>query len=446
MLRPVYQFRSFIKSPLLPLAAAIVMTMPCITVPVLAQQVTAVKDPPTVQPYLEPAALLTLESAVRLALDHSPSVAAARHEIEATEGQILQGSLRPNPDIAYVADDTRNVSRTSTAQFDLPIETAGKREARIEAAERGRSVAVSDLGSVQLRLRAAVTAAFFDVLAAQELTSLARETVKLAQRATDIAAKRVIAGKVSPVEETRARVAEAGVRVSLMQAESQLKNARHRLSGLWGNPEPNFTEATGELDRLQESPAIDVVRQRLAASPLLERAQRELERRRSLVGLEQRRAVPDVSVSLGMKRQENLSGEQMLVGVKVPLPLFNRNQGNLLEALRREDKAREELRAVRVNLSSEALQALERLNARRDEAELLRRDLVPGAQSAYEAATIGFENGKFSFLEVLDAQRTFFSAKSQYLSALAAFHRAQTELESLLGQAATEPATSTSKE
>lgn len=445
MHKPTHSF-TFFSKPCRSLTSALLVAS-VFSVPLsaaLAQ--TAVSLSATDQPYLEPVTSLTLDEAIRLALEHSPTVAAARREIEATEGQILQGSLRPNPDIAYAAEDMRHASRSSTAQLDIPIETAGKREARIEAAQRGRIVAVSDLGSAQLRLRAAVTAAFFDVLAAQELTALAKQTVLLAQRATDIASKRVTAGKVSPVEETRARVAEAGVRVSLLQAESQLRNARHRLSGLWGNPEPRFTEVSGELDRLMASPDLEVVQRRLAASPLLERAQRELERRRSLVSLEQRRAVPDVSFSVGMKRQETLSGDQVLVGVKVPLPVFNRNQGNLLEALRREDKAREELRAVRVSLSSEALQALERVGARRDEVELLRRDLVPGAQSAYEAATIGFENGKFSFLEVLDAQRTYFSAKSQYLTALAAFHRAQTELESLLGQVSADPVTSSSRE
>lgn len=442
MLKPTHQHTSFLKRPLSSIAIALGLL---VAVPVAQSQTTA-RTAAIDQPFIEPAAPLTLDAALRLALDHSPAVAAARYEIEATEGQIVQGSLRPNPDIAYVADDTRNLSRSSTAQFDIPVETAGKRAARIEAAERGRGVALSDFGGAQLRVRALVTAAFFDVLAAQEQAALARETLQLAQRATDIAVKRVAAGKVSPVEETRARVAEGSVRVSLMQAESQLKNARHRLSGLWGNPEPHFTEVTGELDRLIDSPAIDVVQQRLSSSPLLERAQREVERRRSLVGVEQSRAVPDLTFSIGAKRQETLTGEQMLVGVKVPLPLFNRNQGNLLEALRREDKAREELRAVQVNLSSEALQALERVSARREEVDLLRRDVVPGAQSAYEAATIGFENGKFSFLEVLDAQRTYFSAKSQYLTALAAFHRAQTELESLLGQSDSGAAPSSSKE
>jgi len=445
MHKPTHSFRFFSK-PSRSLTSALLVASVFSGPLSVALAQTAVSLSVIDQPYLEPATSLTLDEAIRLALEHSPTVAAARREIDATEGQILQGSLRPNPDIAYVAEHMRHASRSSTAQFDIPIETAGKREARIEAAQRGRSVALSDLGSTQLRLRAAVTAAFFDVLAAQELTALAKQTVLLAQRATDIATKRVTAGKVSPVEETRARVAEAGVRVSLLQAESQLRNARHRLSGLWGNPEPRFVEVSGELDRLMASPDLDAVQRRLASSPLLERAQRELERRRSLVGLEQRRAVPDFSVSVGMKRQETLSGDQVLVGVKVPLPVFNRNQGNLLEALRREDKAREELRAVRVSLSSEALQALERVSARRDEVELLRKDLVPGAQSAYEAATIGFENGKFSFLEVLDAQRTYFSAKSQYLTALAAFHRAQTELESLLGQASADPVTSSSRE
>jgi cobalt-zinc-cadmium efflux system outer membrane protein len=105
----------------------------------------------------------------------------------------------------------------------------------------------------------------------------------------------------------------------------------------------------------------------------------------------------------------------------------------LQEALRREDKAAEELQATQTALSATALQALENVNARRRDADLLRMEVLPGARSTYEAATIGFENGKFSFLEVLDAQRTLIAAKSQYLIALANVHRAQAELESLIG-------------
>ena len=77
--------------------------------------------------------------------------------------------------------------------------------------------------------------------------------------------------------------------------------------------------------------------------------------------------------------------------------------------------------------------ARERLDAIRGEVDVLQRDVLPGAKSAYDAATIGFENGKFNFLEVLDAQRTYFAAKSQYLKALAEAHRAAADIDRVLG-------------
>ncbi len=382
----------------------------------------------------EPAAPLTLEQAQRLAREGSPALSVARREVEATEGQVLQGSLRPNPEFVFQADDASRPSRSSTAQLDMPIETANKREARVEAAERGRDVAQTDLADRGQRLRAAVSAAFFDVLAAQELLRAAQDSLNLARRATDVASRRVTAGKVSPVEETKARVAEAGARVALAQAESGLRNARTRLSSLWGNPMPQFTLAEGSVDSLPDLPDGIAVEQRLQRAPALLRAERELQRRKALVGVEQSRTVPDFTVSVGMKRREDTVGrDQLLVGVSVPLQVFNRNQGNLPEALRREDKARDELQAVRTSVAADAWQALEKVNARRSEAELLQRDVLPGARSAYEAATIGFENGKFSFLELLDAQRTLFSATAQYLTAIAAVHAALAELDGILG-------------
>lgn len=405
---------------------ALVIALPllCISAPISAQVPTLVERP-------EP---LRLDQAIRYAIEYNPTLSAARREVMATEGQVLQGSLRPNPDFIYQADDVSRVGRTSTAEVGVPFETGGKREARVRAAGLGREVALADLGSAELRLRSAVIAAFFDVLAAQELRATSEESVRLAQRATDIAAKRVAAGKISPVEETRARVAEAGARVALNQSESELRNSRRRLASLWGNTTPNFSEASGDVEALVEPPNAEAILARLSNAPQLRRAQRELERRKSLVTLEQARSVPDFTVSVGVKRSLDMPGEQALVALKVPLPIFNRNQGNLQEALRREDKAAEELQATQTALAATALQTLENVSARRRDADLLRTEVVPGARSTYEAATIGFENGKFSFLEVLDAQRTLIAAKSQYLIALANFHRAQAELESLIGE------------
>lgn len=86
-----------------------------------------------------------------------------------------------------------------------------------------------------------------------------------------------------------------------------------------------------------------------------------------------------------------------------------------------------------MRLHSEIAQARERLATIASEIQALQQDVLPGAKSAYDAATIGFENGKFNFLEVLDAQRTYFTAKAQYLKALGEAHRAAADVDRLLG-------------
>ena len=122
------------------------------------------------------------------------------------------------------------------------------------------------------------------------------------------------------------------------------------------------------------------------------------------------------------------------VHAPVPLPLFDRNQGNVLESLRRTDKARDELSATEIRLDNELAQAFEKLNTSRQEAEALQKEILPGAKSAYDAAVTGFEFGKFAFLDVLDAQRTLLQTKSQYLRALSDAHRAAAEIDGILGE------------
>jgi outer membrane protein, heavy metal efflux system len=133
-----------------------------------------------------------------------------------------------------------------------------------------------------------------------------------------------------------------------------------------------------------------------------------------------------------MKRAEELGRDQLIVGISIPIPLLDGNRGNLLEALKREDKARDQLSALRVRLTGDVLQARERLSNGHLELESLLRDVLPGAQLAYENATKGFELGKFSFLDVLDAQRTLFQARTQYLRTLTETHRSASDIDRLL--------------
>ena len=382
------------------------------------------------------AAGLTLPDAIVLALSANAELAAASRELEAGDAAVVQGRARPNPELSLLFEDTRRATRSTTLQLSQPIETGGKRAARVDAAERGRDIASAELAARRAELRAVVVLAFRDVLVAQERITLAADAVALAARAVDAAGKRVLAGKVSPVEETRARVAESAVRLESVQAQTQWRSARLRLAALWGQATPRFERVDGSATELPALPSRETIEARAAASPQLRRAQLEVQRRRALADVERARGVPDLTLSLGVKRDQELGRNQAVIGLALPLPVFDNNRGNLLEALRREDKARDELAATRTRLVSEALQAREQLDAARAEAKALQDDILPGAQSAYQASSKGFELGKFGFLDVLDAQRTLFQAKAQHLNALAQAHRAAAEIDKPLGDSA----------
>ena len=376
---------------------------------------------------------LSLPKAIELALEGNPEVAAAKRQWEATEGQVLQGRSRPNPELAYSLEDTRSKTRTQSWQLNLPVELGGKRAARTKAAEKSREQAQAQLAELQATVRANVAAAYFDVLTAQERLVLARDSAALAKSSTDTVSKRVAAGKVSPVEESKARVAEAGVRVELAQAASEQRNALSRLFALLGRIDAPYTVLEGKAENLPSVPSLADLQPLISSAPGVVLARIEVDRRKALTALEQSKRVPDVTVSVGMQRSNETQRNVLLFGVSVPLPIFDRNQGNLLEALKLEDKARDELQAATVRLHSEVAQARERLSTITAEVQSLQQDVLPGAKSAYDAATIGFENGKFNFLEVLDAQRTYFTAKSQYLKALGEAHRAAADIDRLLG-------------
>jgi cobalt-zinc-cadmium efflux system outer membrane protein len=377
--------------------------------------------------------VLTLQDALSMALNANAELAAARFELAAVEASVLQANALPNPVLEMSMEDRRRETRETTFQINQPIELGGKRAARMNAAERGRDAAGAELLAKEAEIRAAVITAFFDVVAAQERSRLAEESFELARRGTYAASRRVAAGKVSPVEETKARIAESSVRLELNQAKSELISARKRLAAIWGNPTPRFEYAKGDVDALPVLPDLNELIRQLSIIPALKRARFEVERRQALVNVERSRRIPDVTVSLGVKRSEELGYNQAIVGLAIPLPLFDSNRGNVLEAQRRSDKAREEFTATEIRIQSDITQAYERLTLARQDADILKNDIVPSAQSAYEAAAKGFEFGKFGFLDVLDAQRTLLQAKSQYLRTLSEAHRAAAAVERIVG-------------
>jgi cobalt-zinc-cadmium efflux system outer membrane protein len=384
--------------------------------------------------HAQPALRLTLDQAQALAASRSVSISAAQREVDAADGALRQAGALRNPELNASVEDTRSATRSTTATLDFPLELGGKRNARVNAADRARERAQAELIDARARSRADVLRAFFSVLVAQERVTLTENSADLAARAADMVGKRVAAGKVSPVDETRARVDQANAQLEAAEAATELQDARQTLAALWGDSQLQFSEVQGDLEWLPSRASAAELIGELDASPGLLASRIEIERRKALVEVERSKGVPDLTVSVGAKRDNELGRTQAIVGISIPLPLFDRNQGATYEAARRADKAVDEHQAARIRLTTELQQASHQLALAKASAQTLKSAVLPAAQQAYDAATKGFEAGKFGFLDVIDAQRSLLQARTRYLGALSKSNQAATTIDRLLGR------------
>lgn len=391
------------------------------------------------RPFAEPAGILVLPQALALALTQNPELAAFSWETRAREAATLQARLFPNPTFGANAANFGNKSIRGfdgdvvTLQLSQLIELGGKRAARTEAAALTQELANWDYETKRVDVLTQVSQTFIEVLTAQKRLALTQQTQDLADQVAAAASARVQAGKVSPVEETKARVVRASVRIELMRAQREQEAARKRLAASWGSTAPRFEAVAGDLDTIRPPPSLESLLQRLASNPDLARWTTEITQRQALIAVEKSRAIPDVTATLGASKYLMPDDYALVVGVSMPLPVFNRNQGGILEAERRLTKAEEDRYSAEVRITTVLNTVYQRLAAAHAEVAALRQEVLPGAQSAYDAARTGYRLGKFGFLDVLDAQRTLFGAKAQHLRALADYHQALAEVERLIG-------------
>ena len=374
-------------------------------------------------------AAIDLSTAIRLALDQ-PAARAAAHEVAASDALVGQAGRLPNPELSWLREGQQAGTRTTTVQINQPIELGGKRRARVALAQGEADVARGDRLAQRLAIRADVIAAYHDVLIAGHRLALAQALTDLARRTVDVAGKRVAAGKISPIDETRARLAAVDASSALTQATAALAIARTRLGALIGRPADTLM-LDDDSDRLPESVPIATMLTRESAA--VRRAQGQLAARQARAEVERAARVPDVTLSVGTQQDDQAGRRQAVVGLSVPLPLFNRNEDALHAALRRSDAANDALAAARVETAAALTAAHTRYETAKQEVRLLRDDVVPGARTAYEQTLKGFEYGKFSFLDVLDAQRTWFQAQTRQWDSLESAWRAWADLERLAG-------------
>jgi cobalt-zinc-cadmium efflux system outer membrane protein len=391
-----------------------------------------------IDPTAKASPALTLPEALDRVGASSPFQDAAAAGIRAAEAQRRVAGLRPNPSIVGEAENVAGTgiyqglrSSETTLGVALPLELGGKRGARIAVAEAqiGRAGLQAEIARADLRLR--VTQAYNAAAAAQRRTAIAEDQVGIAAEVLRAARVRVQAGRASPLEEQRADVAR-------ISAEGALERARRSAEAAYGNLARLLDMAVGRLDSswFDAVPSVGPSRPPTTSGTLTVAAARaDLDTATAQIRLARSQRVPDLTVSASARRLELTNDVAAVFGISIPLNVFNNGRASIAVAEAQREQSDAQRRVSLLNAEQDmAMAQAEAENA----ATTARNATGPALAAATEAARIariGYREGKFGQLDLLDAERTLLETRTAAIDALAAHHDAQARLERLTAAA-----------
>jgi cobalt-zinc-cadmium efflux system outer membrane protein len=389
----------------------------------------------------EPSKSLSLNEAVALALERNPALAAAGWNFRAEEAGIVEARTWPNPEFEFEAEgfggdgEMRGTdSLETTYAFSQVFELGGERSRRTNVASLNRDLAAWELERARLDTVAETRGRFVNLLAAVERVRVQRDIVSMASETLDAVRGQVVAGKASPVDETRARAELSRARIELGRLESARSIERVRLAAMWGSTDPAFDETTGDLSMISKPPAANEVADLLSSSPDLARRQTEIRSAEETVRLRKAAAVPDLAVGAGVKYENASDSTGFVAAVSIPIPVFNRNAGAIQAARSRAEQAVETARAARLELRVALEAACESARAAYRESMALRDEALPAAEEAHRAAEESYRVGKLGYLDVLSSRGSLARVRTEYIEALTTYHTAVIEIERLIGR------------
>jgi cobalt-zinc-cadmium efflux system outer membrane protein len=241
------------------------------------------------------------------------------------------------------------------------------------------------------------------------------------------------AKEASRTDLLQARVEADTTRILLENAENRQQEAWRRLAAVLGIPEMAPEPLVGDLDISDAALGWDEsLAQLLSHSPELAAAAAELEAAAWASERARVEWVPDVGVQANVLHN-NASGDNVAgLQVSLPLPLFNRNQGNIVAADSRLVAAQRNAERIRLDLQNRLATVYRRYANARQQVEKYRTTILPDAKETLDLVTTGYQQGEFSYLNLLTAQRTYFQSNLAYLDSLLELKSARVQIEGLL--------------
>lgn len=335
----------------------------------------------------------------------NPRIVGPRADTEAAQALVGQARLRPNPELSFEVENIAGsgaFSGLSATEYTLSVgqrlELGGKRSARVQAAEAQAQLANVRADLAEAELGFLVRERYVVAAAAASRVELALDIVERNVELARIAGVLVEVGREPPLRALRAQAALAEARAELQAAEAASLAARTALAALWSDEgvppvvPSDFPDIVPPSTVLVSTTGLQLQ----VAQAESRAAEAEIDRERSL-------RVPDPVVSAGVRRFEETNDNAFLVGVSIPLPFANRNQGNIAaaEARLRAANAREAIALA--DLEQAVTRARAQYLAAGARVETLSATSLPQAEEALRLVRIGYRNGRFPLIEVLSA-------------------------------------------
>ena len=404
-------------------------------------QVAAVRPPEILRVAAEekPAAAnapVTVDDLVRDAVNRNPRLARATFAIDAAQGRFAQAGLYPNPVLGITADELgdRQGARGILTLPQVSQEIVTARKLTLSQAVAAREVDQSTLGLLRERYAviATVRAAYYDVYGLERRLAILDELAKLAGDAVKNGQILFDNKQIARLDLIQLEVEEARFRAQSESAKRELPGARKRLAAAVGDPRLAVGALAGSFEDVPKYDADRTLETVLATHPEVRSARVAVDRAHMATHRAEVEWIPNLTVTGGYVRQNQNRSDDYLLGVSAPIPVWNRNQGNIRAARAELAMAGQDVGRVENELAERVAIALRTYSAAMKLAEQYRDDVLPKAEETYKLSLAAFQGKQFEYLRVIQAQRTVAEARLEYNRALAEAWRAAAELSGLL--------------
>tara|TARA_R110002110_G_scaffold415856_1_gene658370 strand:- start:8143 stop:9417 length:1275 start_codon:yes stop_codon:yes gene_type:complete len=382
----------------------------------------------------------TLFPVFQVALENNPNVKVAINSILAAKGNFTQSGLRLNPNAFIEIENfggNDNLSGFDSAELtfgiEQEIEIAGKRSYRRDVARYGLEITQQKAFSNILVILANVHQSYVEFVISQERLSLAQRRMALSDKTHEAVKNRVSAAAASEIQHTKVDIEQKIAAIEKNKAIEGLISARAQLESLLSTSPDLITINKAILSVPLNLPNKDELIAALDYLPQLKMTKLKKLQAKSNVELAKSFRIPNPTIGGGVRRFKESNNNAFIATFSMPIPIFNRNQGDIARAQAEYLIASSEIKSEYLALKEAAEKIYEKMISASSEIGSYREFIIPSAQKAYNQATEGYKSGRFSFLELLDSQRTLYEIQESHLNSLLKFHQAKAQVDFLLG-------------